>query len=104
MLEKECDKQSYKRFQELEHATGQGLSQREFALIRDRLANLPHIERMVIYLLYWEEKTVLEIAHTLGLQKKKIEKIINKVLTLLSKELAYFENKYHFTKELTAAA
>jgi len=104
MLENEFDRQTFKRFQTLEQTRTSKPSQRDFALTRDRLANLPHLERTAIYMHFWEEKTVLEIARTLGFKKEKAAKVINQAIAHLRKELTYIGDKYNFTEEPAAAA
>ena len=82
------------------------LSDQQIAIIRDRVARLPAIERMVVYLWFWEDLTLWEIASYIGVQSSlEAKQVIIRALVRLRDDPALvqcaFRNYARFETEAT---
>ena len=55
----------------------------EEALIRDRITRLPHLERLAIYMHFWEKANYVEIANSAGIKREDVVSLIHRGLNRL---------------------
>jgi DNA-directed RNA polymerase specialized sigma24 family protein len=106
MLEEEMDRQSCNEYLEKLNNNRADKRERRTAIIRERVANLPRPERLAVYLHFWENSSISEIARVLDITKELAAKLLNNGLTRLQTELQAVANGYKThsqTKELIAA-
>ena len=74
---------------ELEKIKDQFLREAMRAAVRDEVIQLPKLERLVIYLFFWESFNYVQIAQKLGISKKSVESIAGRALRRLKSNLSF---------------
>ena len=91
MIEQESDRQTGAKYQQEKYKTKnvglKYLTTSQEALIRQRVARLPRAERLAVYLHFWENSSVSDIAVSLGVPVTLAKKLINNALARLGGEL-----------------
>ena len=101
MIEQESDRQTFAKFQQIEWVEHMRNDSSQIALVRDRVMKLPHNERAVIYLRFWEGLEPFEIASILNLTTKFTNLLIKRALAILACELESLTKSHN--KRATAA-
>jgi len=104
-LKKEMDKQVYQEFLRGEQMpeAGSRYSENEVQFIRMAVPNLPEKERKVIYLLFWRNYQLYEVARYLEITEKTVLKLKESALKRLKcAYLNYFDENIEENNRLVS--
>ena len=91
MIEQESDRQTGAKYQQEKYKPKniglKHLTMDQEALIRQRVARLPRAERLAVYVHFWENSSISDIAASLGVPATLAKKLINNALARLGGEL-----------------
>ena len=70
--------------------------------LRNYIDDLPELERSIIYMRFWEDKTEYEIAYDSGLMEEEVEYVLEIACNLLKDRLVH--EYYHPKKQSVCSA
>lgn len=86
-IERQISQEYLRELKEVPRSTRKRLTERQEALIRERISKLPREEMLAVYLYFWEGSTTREIAKVLSLSVGLTAKLINNALVRLRDDL-----------------
>jgi DNA-directed RNA polymerase specialized sigma24 family protein len=78
------------------------LTWQQRTFIQNRVARLPQEERLTIYLLFWEDRTMNEIAKVIGCTRRFAEKLAHSAMNRLRNELQILLREERSARHLAA--
>lgn len=78
-------------------------SKRREMLVRKKVTELPHEERTVVFLKFWEQLEDFEIAKSIGRTKSDVEKILQSAFARLKAQLLEASSDFDDSVEQVAA-